>query len=162
MGWMVLPLKRYVEFSGRSRRKEYWLYTLFIFIVGMIIAGIEEALGIARMIAGIYGPASALLAAATLIPGLAVAVRRLHDIDRTGWWLLLEIPIYGFVVFGAASATGFPLLETGEGVALVLAGFVSMIIAALVLLVFCVTDGTQGPNRFGSDPKDPHQAEVFA
>ena len=129
MDWMLMPLRRYAEFSGRSQRKEYWMFFLFQIIVVVVLGIIEGALGLTGMVAGAYGPLTALFWLAVLIPGIAVGIRRLHDTDRSGWWLLLAfVPIVG----------------------------------AIVLIVFFVTDGTRGPNRFGADPKDPGQAEAFA
>lgn len=129
MDWMLMPLRRYAEFSGRSRRKEYWMFFLLQLIVYVVLSVIEGALGLTGMIAGAYGPLTALFALGFLIPGIAVGIRRLHDTDRSGWWLLLAfVPLVG----------------------------------AIVLLVFFVMDGTNGPNRFGPDPKNPGQAEAFA
>src|SRR5688572_17106125 len=90
MEWMLMPLKRYAEFSGRSRRKEYWMYLLGLIIVGIVVGLIESALGLGPVI-WLYGPLTALLLVATFVPSLAVGVRRLHDTDRVGWWILLPV-----------------------------------------------------------------------
>jgi uncharacterized membrane protein YhaH (DUF805 family) len=80
----------YVNFNGRAVRSEYWFWTLFAIIVSAITAAIDAAIGIAltNSIAGL----------ALFLPGLAVAVRRLHDLDRTGWWLLLIFTGIGIFV----------------------------------------------------------------
>jgi uncharacterized membrane protein YhaH (DUF805 family) len=95
MNWMVLPLRRYAEFSGRSRRKEYWMFVLFNIIVGIVTTALDALLGFDF---GATGPLNALASLALLVPGIAVAVRRLHDTDRSGWWfLLIFVPILGWI-----------------------------------------------------------------
>lgn len=166
MNYMFLPLKRYADFSGRSRRLEFWLWTLFNMIVIcalvaiMMIAVFGSLTDLANRAAagefadyipsdgsysyvelngqqydippevflrtvfgsmGIPGILLALYSLATFIPNLAVAVRRLHDQDKSGWWILI-----GFVPF----------------------------IGGIWLLVLYFMDGTPGPNRFGPDPKE--------
>jgi len=99
MEWATLPFKRYAEFTGRSRRKEYWMFVLLsigIYIIASLLDGIA---GLNRMIAGMYGPITALVALGLLVPTLAVSIRRLHDSDRSGWWLLIGLaPIVGEIV----------------------------------------------------------------
>ncbi len=88
---------RYFDFVGRSSRSEYWWWTLFVFITGLVIGAIEFSLGLGTTSA--YGPLSGLLSLLTFIPGLAVLVRRLHDVDRSGWWvLIIFVPLIGFVL----------------------------------------------------------------
>ena len=111
MNWYIQALKKYAVFSGRARRKEYWMFFLFNILIAVALGFVEGILGIAAesdesILAGIYQ-------LAILIPSIAVGVRRMHDTDHSGWWLLLPI----------------------------------------VNLVFAVTDGTRGDNRFGPDPK---------
>jgi len=90
--------KRYAQFSGRARRKEYWLTILLIIIISIIASVLDGALGLADPVYGL-GPIYGIVALAILIPSIAVSVRRLHDIDRTGWWYLLAfVPFIGFVV----------------------------------------------------------------
>ncbi|MEO6389020.1 MAG: DUF805 domain-containing protein [Croceibacterium sp.] len=99
MEWMLMPLRRYAEFSGRSQRMEYWMYTLFIVVLSIVTNIVETVLGINGMVAGLYGPLTVLLLLATLIPSIAVGIRRLHDTDRSGWWLLIVlVPIIGAIV----------------------------------------------------------------
>lgn len=140
MQWMILPLKRYVQFSGRSRRKEFWMFALLALIV-YVVASILDGLigfGSAQTYSGAdglygasyssWGPFEGIVTLGLLIPSLAVAVRRLHDTDRSGWWLLIGlIPLVG----------------------------------SIVLLVFYCLDGTKGENRFGIDPKGPDVVDVF-
>ena len=94
--WMTLPLKRYADFSGRSRRKEYWMFLLFVIITIVVIGIIEGVLGLTGMVAGVYGPLTVLFYLGTLIPSIAVGVRRMHDNDKSGWFIL--IPIYNLIL----------------------------------------------------------------
>lgn len=99
MEWMLLPLKRYADFSGRSRRKEYWMFLLGVVIVAIILSIIEGALGMAGTVGGAYGPLTLLLMIAIFIPSLAVQVRRFHDQNRSGWFVLLNlIPFVGSLI----------------------------------------------------------------
>ena len=86
-----MPLKRYTDFSGRSRRKEYWFFVLGVWIVMIALSIIEGILGLTGMIGGAYGPLTALFYLGVLIPLIAVAIRRMHDQDRSGWWILFPI-----------------------------------------------------------------------
>lgn len=98
MEWMMMPLQRYADFSGRSRRKEYWMFVLGVIIVAIVLSVIEGVLGLTGMI-GPYGPLSALFLLAIIIPGIAVQVRRFHDQDKSGWFVLLGfIPIVGGLI----------------------------------------------------------------
>ncbi len=85
-------LSQYLGFSGRARRSEYWYFTLFNFIVGCI-------LGILTRFIGLFSIVSTLYSLAVLLPGIAVCVRRLHDIGKCGWWyFLVFIPIVGSII----------------------------------------------------------------
>ena len=129
MSWYIKVLKQYVDFSGRARRTEYWMFTLFNLIIAVVLGFIDRALGFGSFTGNTSGDVafsaslgllSGLYSLAVLLPSLAVGVRRLHDTDRSGWWLLIGlIPLIG----------------------------------GIVLLVFFVLEGTRGPNRFGADPK---------
>ena len=97
--FMMLPLKRYADFSGRARRMEYWMFWVLNIIVSVVAAIIDLVLGTSTIIGGAAGAASALAGLALLIPGLAVTVRRLHDTDKSGWWFfIILIPLIGFIV----------------------------------------------------------------
>lgn len=143
MNWMFLPLKRYADFQGRSRRKEYWMFWLLeVIVLGVLCAVMFSTLPAMPQPGpdGTIDPAAAEAAAAAMsggasivmlligviglalfIPSLAVTVRRLHDQDKSGWLVLVAfIPIVG----------------------------------GIILLVLMLLEGTQGPNRFGPDPKE--------
>jgi uncharacterized membrane protein YhaH (DUF805 family) len=98
MNWYLEVLKKYTVFSGRATRKEYWYFTLFNFLAFFALTIIDIVIGSFNSEAGI-GLLGGIYAFAVLTPYLAVSVRRLHDTDRSGWWLLIElIPIIGGLV----------------------------------------------------------------
>ena len=129
---MLLPLRRFADFRGRSRRREYWLFILFQWMIflplglAFVAAGGDIAKladkpfalqpGVASQAVQIAGW---LVVALLVIPMLAVEVRRLHDQDRTGWWILLALVPFG----------------------------------QLPLFALMCFDGTAGGNRYGADPK---------
>lgn len=91
MNWYIKCLKQYVDFSGRAQRMEFWMFQLFNFLVSIGLAIVDAILGL-----GILQP---LYALAVLLPGLAAGARRLHDTNRSGWWLLIGlIPLIGIIV----------------------------------------------------------------
>lgn len=97
MNWYLKVLKQYVDFNGRARRKEYWMFMLVNIIVSIVIGIVD---GIAGLKTGSgFGILGALYSLAVLLPSLGVSVRRLHDIDKSGWWVLIGfVPIIGFIV----------------------------------------------------------------
>ena len=98
MNWYLEALKKYVVFSGRARRKEYWYFVLFNLIASIVLALVDGMTGSFDTESGI-GLLGAIYALAVLLPSLAVSVRRLHDTDRSGWWLLLAfIPLVGAII----------------------------------------------------------------
>ena len=135
MKWMLMPLRRYADFNGRSRRKEYWMFMLLNVIVSTII-----------MLLGLWGAESRLFSSddelmhyflltavpwslALFIPGLAVTIRRLHDLDKSGWHIFFGlIPIVG----------------------------------GIILLIWYCTEGTRGPNQYGPDPLAQDSSQIFA
>jgi uncharacterized membrane protein YhaH (DUF805 family) len=85
-------MQKYANFSGRAMRSEYWWYVLFVIIVAVVLAIIDSVILGASVLGSIWS-------LATLLPSLGVAVRRLHDLDKSGWWLLLGfIPLIGALV----------------------------------------------------------------
>jgi uncharacterized membrane protein YhaH (DUF805 family) len=96
LDWMLMPLRRYADFSGRSRRKEYWMFLLGVVIAAVVLSIVEGILGVSGMVGGVYGPLTTLLLLGVFIPSLACQVRRFHDQDKSGWFVLLAfIPILG-------------------------------------------------------------------
>jgi uncharacterized membrane protein YhaH (DUF805 family) len=97
MNWYLKVLKQYADFNSRARRKEYWMFFLFNIIFGGIAMILDNVLGIAIEGVG-YGPLYGVYALVLFIPGLAVVVRRLHDIGKSGWMLLITlIPLIGAI-----------------------------------------------------------------
>jgi uncharacterized membrane protein YhaH (DUF805 family) len=91
MNWYIKALKQYVDFSGRAQRMEFWMFVLFNFLISLGLAIIDMLLGL--------GFLQLLYALAVLLPTIAVGVRRLHDTNRSGWWLLLGlIPLIGVII----------------------------------------------------------------
>lgn len=122
---MFEPLRKYATFSGRARRREFWLWWLFYSVTLTVLTLLAKPV----FEPGMTTPTSfenttmtavlILTALVLLLPTLAVQVRRLHDANFSGWWILLSL--------------------TGVG--------------NLVLLIMCLLEGTKGANRFGADPK---------
>ena len=121
---------KYVTFSGRARRSEFWWFALFVYGVGLILAIVDLSLfgETSTVVTGTsasvtsetqFSPLSTLFALAIFLPHISVSVRRLHDKDRSGWWYWIGlIPLIGVII----------------------------------LIVWFATKGTEGPNRFGDDP----------
>jgi uncharacterized membrane protein YhaH (DUF805 family) len=89
MNYYLEVLKKYTLFSGRARRKEYWMFVLFNFIVSFVLGLVDGALFGHQAISAVYS-------LAVLIPSIAVSVRRMHDVDKSGWFIL--IPIYNLIL----------------------------------------------------------------
>lgn len=97
MNWYLAVLKKYAVFGGRARRMEYWMFALFSIIISIVLSVADNVLS-TTVEPGI-GIISSVYSLAVLIPGLAVSVRRLHDTDRSGWWLLVGlVPCIGVFV----------------------------------------------------------------
>lgn len=95
---MFEALKKYAQFSGRSRRKEFWLFYLFVTIATVLLTFIDISLDMFDPDSG-FGLLSSIFTLAIIVPSITVSVRRLHDTDRSGWWLLLGlIPLLGTIV----------------------------------------------------------------
>jgi uncharacterized membrane protein YhaH (DUF805 family) len=86
--------QNYVNFSGRASRSEYWYWTLFAILVSIVTSGIDHLIFPFMD----FSPLNSLAGLALFLPGLAVGIRRLHDLDRTGWWVLLILTIIGIIV----------------------------------------------------------------
>jgi uncharacterized membrane protein YhaH (DUF805 family) len=144
MEWAIMPLRKYADFGGRARRKEYWSFVL-LYVAAFVAASLLDMAAGLRGMVGPYGPFTALVLIVLLLPAVAVAIRRLHDIDRSGWWLLAA---YGPLILSTA-------LSLAGIVQPVLAMILLLVAAAgsILLIVFLATDGTKGPNRYGNDPK---------
>jgi uncharacterized membrane protein YhaH (DUF805 family) len=97
MEWYLAVLRKYAVFTGRARRREYWMFTLVNVLISIALGIVDAIIG-TDFGAG-YGILGTIYGLAVLIPSLAVGVRRLHDTGRTGWWLLIGlVPCAGFIV----------------------------------------------------------------
>jgi uncharacterized membrane protein YhaH (DUF805 family) len=95
MNWYIGVLKKYAVFTGRARRTEYWMYTLINLIVLIVLGAVDGTFSGNGHVGILYG----LYALGTLLPSLGVAVRRLHDTTRSGWWLLISfVPLVGGII----------------------------------------------------------------
>lgn len=98
MQWYLKVLKQWSDFKGRARRKEYWMFTLFNIIFFIIAAILDNILGLKFMPEIPYGYIYLLYTLFIIVPSLAVAVRRLHDVGKSGWFYLIAfIPIIGAI-----------------------------------------------------------------
>ena len=107
MKWYLQVLKKYAVFNGRARRSEYWYFTLFTIIISVALK-LSDVWLKTNYLDSIYS-------LAVLVPSIAVLVRRMHDVNKNGWYCI--IPIYN--------------------------------------IILACTDGTEGPNDYGNDPKRP-------
>ncbi len=101
MEWYTMVWKKYAQFDGRSRRKEYWIFALFNAIVSIVVYAAMLAAFAAgqRYIGMILAVVCIVYGLAGLIPGIAVSIRRLHDTNKRGWWLLFAlVPFVGGLV----------------------------------------------------------------
>lgn len=91
MEYFLSALKKYADFSGRARRKEYWMFILFYFIIYITLAIVDSLIGTMFL--------ALIFVLAMLVPSISIAARRLHDTGRSGWWQLISlIPLIGAIV----------------------------------------------------------------
>ncbi|WP_010523026.1 DUF805 domain-containing protein [Aquimarina agarivorans] len=120
MEWFTMALHKYLDFSSRSRRKEFWMFYLFYSIFSALLGVIDNLFD---LFSGNFGFLSTIFSVLMFIPYLAVSIRRLHDVNKSGWFLLLIlVPIIGWIW----------------------------------LFILLITEGYQGPNEYGDDPKKPY------
>jgi uncharacterized membrane protein YhaH (DUF805 family) len=144
LDWALLPFKRYFDFSGRSSRAEYWYFTVLSLFVTLFILLLQMMSGqLGRP--GALSVANSIFGLATFIPSLAVAVRRLHDINQSGFVLLKYI--FGFAAI--LIAIPFAMFIGFFAVGLVV---LAAIVLGLKYLMLMVTEGDRGPNLYGPNP----------
>jgi uncharacterized membrane protein YhaH (DUF805 family) len=142
MNWIIGPLKNYATFSGRSRPLEFWVFLAFATILQMA-AGHFDGLGSkATPIAIGMGITELCVTIILLLPSVAVGVRRLHDSERSGLWMLLG--------YGPLAMVNLPI-AVDKGMSLVLSGALIMGIGSLLIIM--MLPGTNGQNRYGPDPR---------
>jgi uncharacterized membrane protein YhaH (DUF805 family) len=133
MDWYLMVWRKYAEFHGRSRRKEYWMFVLFNLLAVLVLAALGGVgLAISEDYGGVLFIPLGLYILAVIIPSLAVQVRRLHDIGMSGWFLLL------FFVLGFIPIIGF--------------------LASVAQIVLMCLDSNPGDNQYGPNPKSSELA----
>lgn len=176
VAWALTPLKKYATFSGRAPRAEFWWFTLFLilgyFAVWFLLVGTIGGIAASgtEPSAGMFGAVGVgmifivLFWLAMIIPTIAVGVRRLHDTNRSGWWLGGFYALYGIYMvmsFGTVLSAGMDPTAAPEpnmgalGMTMILG--LLMLIYTIVLLVFYCLPGTPGPNNYGPDPYGAHE-----
>ena len=148
---VITCFKKFVTIKGRASRSEYWWFALFNVLVAFIL---EFCIGfIAGFLAWddvfytmIAKNGSNILFLVMLLPSICVAVRRLHDIDRRGWWLLLS-PLFIIMHLFLDLLANIFLFGT-----LSIISIVVPVAGGLIFLIFLCKKGTEGDNRFGKDP----------
>jgi len=134
--------EHYVDFQGRTSRREFWYYVLAYVVCYVILAIIQGILGTSLL--------TGLFSLALLLPGLGISVRRLHDTDRSGWWLLIGVvPVF---VGGALSALAFLSGSVGFGFVLMGVIWLACLAAFALLIYWYAQPGTAGNNQFGPAP----------
>lgn len=97
MNWFLAALKNYAGFTGRARRKEYWFFVLFYYIILIALTFVDIMMGTFNEVYSI-GLLGGLVGILLIVPSIAVSIRRLHDTDRSGWWLLISfVPFIGAI-----------------------------------------------------------------
>ena len=131
-----LGFKNYSNFSGRARRSEYWWFLLFSWLLGFI-----PLVGIVGSIVGL----------AVLV---SIATRRLHDIGKSGWWLLIPgIPVIAAIISGIVLVALIFSDPPGIIIILLLVPAVAAIATSIILFIWFVRKGDTGPNKYGPDPR---------
>ena len=172
---LLRPLIRYADFRGRASRGEYWLFMLSqgLIYVGCIVLAVTSLANGPRGVLGLAGwlGFALLLMLAFALPNYAVLARRLHDSGRSAFWIALLLPTFAtnLATFRAMGTVATQSQLTGLGsqdaIAQALAGPFASVgaiaiaivasICSMALFVLTLMPGTQGPNRFGPDPRDP-------
>ncbi len=146
--------RKFATFQGRARRSEFWYFWLFIILGSIVSAILDAAFG--TDIENSTGVVGGVFTLATLIPMIAVTARRLHDTNRSGWWQFAAfVPalILGFVG-GWLVGTGTEA-AAGAAIALLVVMGLAVLAISILVLIWLVSAGTRGANRFGEDPMGP-------
>lgn len=141
MQWITGPLQNYAVFTGRSRRTEFWGFCVVVGALTLLAKYIDSLDGSRVPVAAGMGIIELVVFLMLLLPFVSVTVRRLHDTDRAGWWvMLLYIPYLSTI-----AARGNRSLQ------LVTAG--ALVMGAIALAVLLIMPGVPGANRFGNNPR---------
>ena len=142
--------RKYVDFTGRAQRSEYWWFLLFTFAGSIVLGIIASFAPVLQFLEWVFS-------LAVLLPSLAVTARRLHDTNRTGWWILLPIGL-GLAGIVAGAVVGV-FVSDDDGWRIIASVFLSvaggllgLVVGYLVLLNFLIQPSDPGPNRYGPSP----------
>ena len=161
-----LGVQNYFKFSGRATRAECWWWVLFTVLAGIVLAVVDTLTGTMGMF-GDSGLLGFLFELATLVPSFALGARRLHDINRTGWWLLLALGFFPMAAIGGGILlVSFFLLDnflilTVLGIAMAIGFALLGIIGVIVLIVWAIKQGDEGLNKYGPDPRQPNSQQPY-
>ena len=159
MNWFIKCFRQYSDFNGRARRKEYWMFYLIQFFIGLILFIADMLLFVLPNENG-FPILTILYGMAVMFPSMAVAVRRLHDIGKSGWWYLKFCAIIWLVciVLGVSLALGkIYMIDILTYIGYTLIPF--MIAAYVWLIVILCKDSEPHENKWGLNPKDPYTPE---
>lgn len=146
MEWYLLVLKKYAIFNGRSRRKEFWMYILIGFLISIVLSIIDNSLDLFYFSLDEQSLLSSIYSLIVFIPGLAVSVRRPHDIGKSGWLILIPYGIFAFIL--ASIFSGLFFIWSFR-----IFGILAFLGSSIWLIVLFATEGDQGENSYGKDPK---------
>jgi len=146
--------ENYANFNGRARRTEYWNFVLMNIIINILLSILDRILGFNY--GGNSGVLSTIYSLFIILPSLAVATRRIHDIGKSGWWIFAFYFLFTIIC-------GILLMQTLTGKV----GTISIIISLFFLLVVFIwlivllaTNGQEGTNEYGLDPKGNFDEEI--
>ncbi len=163
MSWYIEVLRKYAVFKGRARRKEYWFFVLFSTIIFLWLLAIDYFTG-SYSTGFQIGIVNGIYQLAVLIPGIAVTVRRLHDTNHSGWWLvsyLIFLPIslcsYLIGFLWALGSLHYSLDHRALYIILspIFIAFILVFIAfilGITIIVFCILPSNPGENKYGPSP----------
>ncbi|MBQ8046026.1 MAG: DUF805 domain-containing protein [Bacteroidales bacterium] len=149
MKWFIKCFRQYSDFRGRARRKEYWMFTLFNFLITLLFYVVDYCLFFDRYLL------TTVYLYVVLFPSFAVAFRRLHDIGKSAWWSLLTIVPYLILIFLVVIIKQGEEAVTFLDTLLIVIGMVLFLAGTIWFIVLMAKDGEVGENKWGVNPKDP-------
>lgn len=134
-------IKKYAQFKGRSSRYEFWSFILVTVIINLVLSVLDAILGTVSLLYGLYS-------LAMFVPSLAVQARRLHDVNKSGWWILFP---YGVVIITSMMAAISHYTSGQSGVALL--GLLLNLVAVGLIIYWLAQKGDEKDNKYGSPVK---------
>ncbi len=150
--------ENYANFNGRARRSEYWYFALANIIIGVILMILDNVLGL-KIGSSETGILNTVYSLAVLVPGLAVATRRLHDIGKSGWilvitYIIIIISATTLIVNSLYVLAGVAGGEPAFGLTTMIIPILVMLAVSIYMLVLFCKDGERGENQYGQNPKE--------